>query len=75
VTYKSGGSTPGDSYLWQLDEFGNPTSYKMWVKIIPIGGLEASWDEWKITQTSAKLPSNHTLLSMNLEISNLEGYN
>ena len=36
VTYTSGGSTPGDSYLWILDENGFPTSYKMWVSLIPL---------------------------------------
>ncbi|MCB0448345.1 MAG: hypothetical protein KDD03_12720, partial [Gelidibacter sp.] len=40
VTYTSGGSTPGDSYLWHLDANGKPTSFQMWVDILPIGGLE-----------------------------------
>ena len=33
VTYTSGGTTPGDSYLWHLDASGKPTSFKMWVDI------------------------------------------
>ncbi len=40
VTYTSGGTTPGDSYLWHLDASGKPESYQMWVSILPIGGLE-----------------------------------
>ena len=43
VTYSSGGSTPGDSYVWILDENYQPTSVKMWVSILPIGGIEFSW--------------------------------
>jgi len=46
VKYTSGGSTPGDSYLWILDEEGRPNSWKMWVSIIPLGGTELSWEEW-----------------------------
>ena len=33
ITYTSGGSTPGDSYLWILDENYVPTSFKMWTSI------------------------------------------
>lgn len=47
VSYDSGGVTPGDSYLWLLDENKRPTGYKMWVQIIPVGGMYASWDNWK----------------------------
>ena len=61
VTYASGGSTPGDSYLWILDDNGRPKSYKMWVGIIPMGGIEATWDAWTTTSTGAMLPTHHTL--------------
>lgn len=61
ATYKSGGTTPGDSYLWILDENYMPTSFKMWVKIIPIGGLEATWDNWFTAESGCKLPTSHKL--------------
>lgn len=47
VTYTSGGVTPGDSYLWLLDENFKPRAWKLWVKIIPIGGVEISWENWQ----------------------------
>lgn len=47
VTYTSGGVTPGDSYLWILDENYRPTAWQLWVKIIPPGGLEFSWEGWQ----------------------------
>jgi len=59
ITYTSGGSTPGDSYLWILDKNGLPTSFKMWASIIPIGGMEASWNDWTTTDTGIKLPTKH----------------
>ncbi len=72
VTYTSGGSTPGDAYLWKLDPNGKPISYKMWTSILPINGLEASWNHWKITETKAQLPTFHKLMVLGLEISDLK---
>ncbi|WP_439127975.1 hypothetical protein [Polaribacter sp.] len=77
ITYTSGGSTPGDSYLWILDENYFPFSYKMWTKIIPIGGVTATWSDWKNTETGIKLPTKHKLSLFGLEISmgNVKAYN
>ena len=72
VTYTSGGSTPGDSYLWHLDENNRPTRFQMWVDILPINGLEASWDNWITTDTGAQLPTFHKLLVMGLEIDDIK---
>jgi hypothetical protein len=68
VTYTSGGSTPGDSYLWILNEDYQPTSFKMWTSIIPIGGLSATWTDWKNTESGITLPTKHTLAVLGLEI-------
>jgi len=59
VTYESGGVTPGDSYLWFLDESGLPTGYKMWVSIIPVGGVYTSWEDWKTIAGGAKIAQQH----------------
>ncbi|CAA0245025.1 hypothetical protein [Tenacibaculum maritimum] len=75
VTYTSGGSTPGDSYLWILNEKGLPISYKMWVSIIPIGGTEASWSDWVTTQSGALLPTKHELSVGTLDLGEVKGYN
>lgn len=77
VTYSSGGTTPGDSYLWMIDENGFPTSYKMWVSIIPLGGVSATWDNWKQTDAGFKLPTDHklSLFGMELNMGDVKAYN
>ena len=69
ITYKSGGSTPGDSYLWILNDNYFPTSFKMWTSIIPIGGVSATWSHLKTTEAGIKLPTTHTLSLFGMEIS------
>ena len=75
VTYNSGGTTPGDSYLWRLRPDGYPDSYQMWVKIIPIGGLKATWEDWIETESGAVLPKNHTLGPISLSMGDVKAYN
>ncbi len=73
VTYTSGGTTPGDSYLWHLDANDKPTSFQMWVDILPIDGLEATWNDWTITESGAQLPTFHKLMVLGLEITDIKG--
>ena len=74
VTYKSGGSTPGDSYLWKLDETGKPISFKIWASILPIDGLEATWTDWITTDSGVLLPTFHKLLFFGLDMDIIEAY-
>lgn len=73
VTYTSGGTTPGDSYLWFLDANYKPTKFKMWVDIVPIGGLEASWTDWTTTESGAQLPTFHELLFLGIKLDDIKG--
>ena len=61
IKYTSGGTTPGDSYLWILDDNYAPVSFKMWTQIIPIGGVSATWNNLITADSGIKLPTSHTL--------------
>lgn len=71
VTYESGGVTPGDSYLWFLDDRFLPYKYKMWVSIIPIGGTEATWAQWEELPSGAMIASEHEMAVFKILIKNL----
>ena len=77
VTYTSGGSTPGDSYLWMVDSNFVPTSYKMWTSIIPIGGVGATWGNWQQTEAGILLPKSHklSLFGMEIPMGDVKAYN
>lgn len=74
ITYTTGGSTPGDSYLWKLQPNGFPESFQMWVSIIPLGGVSATWDDWQLTESGAFLPKTHQLGPVKLEMGEVRGY-
>lgn len=68
VKYESGGVTPGDAYVWILDEQNRPIAWKMWVQIIPIGGLEASWEGWTQLTTGAWISTKHEMLGRRIDM-------
>ncbi len=74
VTYTQGGDTPGDSYLWILERSGIPKSFRLWVKIIPIDGLEVSWEGWKETDSGALLPTLHKFGPIDLSMGNVRAH-
>jgi hypothetical protein len=74
VTYPTGGVTPGDSYLWLLDETGLPKAWKMWVGILPIGGLEVTWENWETFSTGAKVAKNHNAGIADVKLTGVKSY-
>ena len=74
VSYKNKGMVDGDTYLWKLRPNGFPISYQMWVGILPIGGLEATWDDWQIVESGAFLPKSHEIGPLKIKMGQVHGY-
>ncbi|MEP2237313.1 MAG: hypothetical protein ABJI22_03060 [Maribacter sp.] len=74
VTYTLGGDTPGDSYMWIIEPSGRPKSFKLWTKIIPIGGVEATWEEWVKTESGVFLPTQHKMGPLSISMGEVSGY-
>lgn len=73
VTYTKDGTTPGDSFLWILGDDGKPKSFKMWTSLLPIDGLEATWEDWITTESGAQLPTFHKLLFIGIKLTDIKG--
>lgn len=68
VRYSSGGVTPGDTYVWYHDGRFLPVKWKMWVSLLPIGGIEVTWENYRTLQTGAMVSTKHDwLLPFELE--------
>jgi hypothetical protein len=74
VLYNAGGVTPGDSYVWELDDNGMPLQFYMWVSILPIGGISGTWENWITLPTGAKIATRRMIAGRKvLDITGLSG--
>lgn len=71
ITYGGGGLTPGDAYLWLLDETMRPRAWRMWVSIIPLKGIESSWEGWTALPTGAWVATEHRMPGFALRLSDV----
>ncbi len=71
VTYTTGGVTPGDSYLWILDDSGFPKAWKLWTSNVPLGGLKIGWGGW-VEKQGVWFSTFHPSMVIDLEITGLE---
>lgn len=73
VEYASGGSTPGDAYLWVVGDDGLPREWQMWVSVLPIGGIRATWEDWITLPTGARIATMRRIGPFDLPIEDVEG--
>jgi hypothetical protein len=64
VSYASGGLTPGDKYLWILGDDARPVAWRVWVKILPVKGVQFSWEGWTRLPTGAWIATSHKALGL-----------
>lgn len=74
VTYSSGGSTPGDSYLWELDDQNRPLAFRIWASIIPLKGMRSTWDDLIITKSGAVFPASHRTMGLEMSMGEVEAF-
>ena len=74
VYYSKGGVTPGDSYLFTLDQNFLIENMKMWVSILPIKGISVDFTNYIETETGVKLALDHEMLFLNIRIQNVRMY-
>ena len=74
VTYTTGGDTPGDTYLWELNDQFIPVKFSMWVQIVPLKGLGASWEGWRKTESGVLLPQFHKVGPITLDLGTVRAY-
>lgn len=73
VTFGSGGLTPGDAYMWKLDDSGRPRSWQMWVDIIPVGGLEFVYEDWSELPGGALVARTHNGMLFDVDLKGIKG--
>ena len=73
VQYSSGGTTPGDAYLWKLDAQGRPTGWQMWTQVLPIGGLSFTWEGWQTLPGGAQISTSKSGSILTIKQKDLKG--
>jgi hypothetical protein len=73
VTYSTGGLTPGDAYLWEPGPDGRPAAWRMWVSVLPIGGIRVTWDGWQQLATGAWVSTVHRWPFFTFKVSDVAG--
>jgi hypothetical protein len=65
ITYASGGSTPGDSYMWFRPPY-RPKACACGL-VLFLGGLETTWEKLKTFKTIKIATSHKGLIDLKLE--------
>ena len=60
VSYPYGGVTPKDQYLWLPGPDGLPKAFKMWVQIVPVGGMSFTWEDFRPVETGVLISRRHS---------------
>jgi hypothetical protein len=75
ISYASGGVTPGDSYLWLLDDNAHPRAWRIYAQVLKlVPGVEMTWDDWTRIGDGAEVSTGHHAIGLHLQsVTNLAG--
>ena len=68
ISYQKGGLSPGDSYLFDLDETRRPVGWRIWNQTLPIGGLYIPWSGMERLASGLWISTEHDLLGLALKL-------
>lgn len=74
LKFKSGGVTPGDTYLFVPDDQNRIKEMRMWVSIIPVKGATAEFKNYVTTETGVPVALDHELSMLNVTLRDLVMY-
>jgi hypothetical protein len=67
ISYASGGVTPGDKYLWLLDDAGRPRAWRIFASVLKfVPGIEMGWEDWTDLD-GAKIATTHRVLGLRVQ--------
>lgn len=72
VEYSSGGVTPGDAYFFLLGKDLLPKAWQMFVGIIPIKGVQISFEGWIKVAGGAKISTLHQSGLLKLKLTGIK---
>ncbi|MBR31036.1 MAG: hypothetical protein CMN77_06955 [Spirochaetaceae bacterium] len=64
VTFSSGGVTPGDTYVFHLNDKNQIELMEMWVSIIPIEGADADFNNYQTYEPGINVAESRTVLGI-----------
>ncbi|MCB1303928.1 MAG: hypothetical protein KDK37_06610 [Leptospiraceae bacterium] len=68
VTFSSGGVTPGDTYVFHLDDKYRISTMEMWVSILPIPGVDADFSDYVDHPPGIEIAAQRSILVMGIPI-------
>lgn len=64
VTFSSGGVTPGDTYVFHLNEKNQIELMEMWVSIVPIEGADADFNNYQTVEPGINVAETRKVLGI-----------
>lgn len=74
VTFYEGGVTPGDTYIFYLDDDGQIEIMQMWVQILPVKGIKAMFKDYFETETGVRIAKIRETSLKNIYLSDIKFY-